>query len=86
MKLPVFVDSLILFVIIAERILRLLSLSESQTGPPSWGEGARDWPSAAGPGWGRVRPLLPGRVGGSRKIKRLWVSTSFDLFPLGLWP
>lgn len=81
-----FVDSLIVFVIVAERILRPISLSESLDMEPAQledrGQESQSlrWglPIQPGPGKDRVQPLPPGKPSG------LWVSTSFVLFLLGV--
>lgn len=89
-----FVDALIIFVIIAERILRLISLSESLETKSAQLEGAgRSLGSAVGPphpAWarqGQSSASAP-RAGlvAPRKSSGLWVSTSFGPFLLRLWP
>lgn len=90
-----FVDSLVVFVIFAERILRPISLSESlDTGPAQLEDrGQEPQRPAVGPShpaWARRGQssvsvpragwVAPGKSNGPR------VSTSFVLFLLGLWP
>lgn len=77
MKFPMFVDALIIFVIIAERILRLISLSESLETKSAQLEGAGRslavCSGASSSSLGQARTefsLCPqGRIGGSQKIK-----------------
>lgn len=93
-KLPMFVDSLTVFVIVAKRILRLISLSESpDMGPAQLQDrGQEPGQSSVGPphlAWARqgqssasasrVGVSAPGKSSGHQ------VSTSFALFLL-LWP
>lgn len=89
-----FVDSLIVFVIVAKRILRLISLSESpdmgpaqlqdrgqEPGQPSVGPPHLAWArqGQSSASASRVGVSAPGKSSGH------WVSTSFALF-LPLWP
>ena len=77
MKLPMFVDALIIFVIIAERILRLISLSESLETKSARLEGVSRslavYSGASSSSLGQAGTefsLCPqGGVGGSQKIK-----------------
>lgn len=83
-----FVDSLIVFVIVAERILRPISLSESLDAEPPQLEDRGQEPHSLqrglciqpGPGEDRVQTLPQGRVGSARKTK--WTLGQHFLCPL----
>lgn len=90
-----FVDSLVVFVIFAERIRRLISVSESlDTGPAQLedrGQEPPQWPAVGPPqpawarrGQGSASAPRAGWVA-PRRSHGLWVSTSSAFFLLGPW-